>query len=120
MKKLMLFLTALAFLFVTCTPTYIYKESENPRYCRPDPRARYICETPKDCDRYLEALCYHVRLNNQAQEVNVIDHRGVILRGQMDFDPETPSAEKMVFDGSVYDPHHHKWMHDGRLEMPAP
>ena len=43
-----------------------------------------------------------------------------ILRGKMDLDPETPTAEKMMFVGSVYDPHYHKWMHDVRLEMPAP
>ena len=117
MKKLMLSLTALAFLFVTCTPTYIYKESENPRYCRPDPRARYHCTTPEDCDRYFEALGYHARLNNEAQQVNVIDHRGFILLGKM---YEKPTAERMIFDGSVYDPRHHKWMHDVRFEMAAP
>jgi hypothetical protein len=117
MKKLIPFLTALAFLFVTCTPTYIYKESENPRYCRPDPRARYHCTTPEDCDRYFEALGYHARLNNEAQQVNVIDHRGFILQGKM---YEKPAAERMIFDGSVYDPRHHKWMHDVRFEMAAP
>ena len=120
MKKLIPFLPVLAFLFVTCTPTYVYNESTNPRYSKPDPRARYNCTTSKDCDRYFEALGYHVRLNNQAQQINVEDHRGVILRGKMDFDRETPTAEKMMFVGSVYDPHYHKWMHDVRLEMPEP
>ena len=111
------FLTALAFLFVTCTPTYVYKESTNPRYCKPDPRARYHCTKPEDCDRYFEALGYHARLNNEAQQVNVIDHRGFMLQGKM---YEESTAEKMMFVGSVYDPHHHKWMHDVRLEMAAP
>jgi len=120
MKKLMPFLPVLAFLFVTCTPTYVYKESTNSRYCRPDPRARYQFTTPEDCDRYFEALGYHVRLNNEVQQVNVEDHRGVILRGKMDFDPETSTAEKMMLVESVYDPHHHKCMHDVRLKMPAP
>ena len=120
MKKLMPFLPVLAFLLVTCSRTYVYNESTNPRYLRPDPRDRYICETPEDCDRYFEALCYHLRLNHEAQQVNVTDHRGVILQGQMDFDPKTLTAEKMIFVGSVYDPHHHKWMHDVRLEMPTP
>ena len=117
MKNLMLFPTALAFLFITCTPTYVYKESTNPRYCRPDPRARYHCRTSEDCDRYFEALGYHSRLNNEAQQVNVIDHRGFMLQGKM---YEEPAAERMIFDGSVYDPHHRKWMHNVRLEMPAP
>jgi hypothetical protein len=40
-----------------------------------------------------------------------------MLQGKM---YEEPTAEKMMFVGSVYDPHHHKWMHDVRLEMPAP
>jgi len=117
MKKLMPFLPVLAFLFVTCTPTYVYKESTNSRYCRPDPRARYHCTTPEDCDRYFEALGYHARLNNEAQQVNIIDHRGFILQGKM---YEKPAAERMIFDGSVYDPRHHKWMHDVRFEMAAP
>lgn len=117
MKKLMPFLPVLTFLFVTCTPTYLYNESTNPRYCRPDPRARYHCTTPEDCDRYFEALCYHARLNNEAQQVNVIDHRGYMLQGKM---YDKPTAGKMMFVGSVYDPHHQKWIHDVRLEMPAP
>jgi len=117
MKKLMPFLPVLAFLLVTCTRTYIYNESTNPRYCRPDPRARYQCTTPKDCERYFEALGYHARLNSEAQQVNVIDHRGFMLQGKM-YDKNT--AGKMMFVGSVYDPHHHKWIHDVRFEMPAP
>ena len=117
MKKLMPFLPVVAFLLVTCSRTYVYNESTNPRYLRPDPRARYICETPKDCDRYFEALGSHARLNNEGQQVNIIDHRGFMLQGKM---YEEPTAEKMMFVGSIYDPHHHKWMHDVRLEMPAP
>ena len=117
MKKLMPFLPVLALLFVTCTPTYIYKESTHPRYCRPDPRARYQCTTPEDCDRYFEALCYHARLNNEDQKVNLIDHRGFMLQGKLH---EKPTEGKMIFDGSVYDPNRHKWMHNVSLEIPTP
>jgi hypothetical protein len=116
MKKLVPFIPVLAFLFVTCTSTYVYKESTNPRYCRPDPRARYLCKTPKDCERYFEALCYHARLNHEAQKVNVIDHRGYMFQGKM---YEEPTAKKMMFEGSVYDPNQHKWMHNVRLEVPV-
>jgi hypothetical protein len=116
MRNLMSFLPVLALFFVTCTPTYVYKESTNPRYCKPDPRARYHCTTPEDCERYFEALCYHARLNNEAQKVNLIDHRGFMFQGKVQ---GKSVAGKMIFDGSVYDPHQHKWMNNVRLEMPA-
>ena len=118
MKMLMPFLPVLAFLFVTCsTPTYVYEESTNPRYIRPDPRARYHCTTPADCDRYFEALCYHARLNHEVQKVNLIDQRGFMLEGKV---YEDPAARKMMFEGFVYDPNQHKWMHNVRIEMPKP
>jgi hypothetical protein len=117
MKKLMPFLPVLAFLFVTCTPTHVYKESTNPRYTRPDPRARYHCTTSEDCDRYFEALAYHARLNNEAQEVNLIDNHGYMFQGKM---YEKPTAGKMIFAGSVYEPNQNKWIHKVVLEMPVP
>jgi len=117
MKKLMPFLPVLALLFVTCTPTYVYKESTNPRYTRPDPRARYHCKTSEDCDRYFEALAYHSRLNSEAQEVNLIDNHGYIFQGKLH---EKPTGGKMKFAGSVYDPNQNKWIHEVVLEMPEP
>ena len=118
MKKLMPFLPALAFLFVTCgTPTYVYEESTYPRYYRPDPRARYHCTTPADCDKYFEALYYYAHLNHEAQKINLIDHRGFMLEGKV---YENPAAGKMMFDGFVYDPNQQRWMHDVGVEMPTP
>jgi hypothetical protein len=33
---------------------------------------------------------------------------------------ENPTGGKMIFDGSVYDPNQHKWMHNVSLDMPTP
>ena len=117
MKKLMPFLLVLAFLSVSCTSTYVYKESTNPRYTRPDPRARYHCKTSEDCDRYFEALGYHARLNHEGQKVDLIDNHGCMFQGKL---YEEPASGKMIFDGSVYDPNQHKWLHNVSLDVPAP
>jgi len=117
MKKLPPLLLVLAFLLVACTRTLVYNESTNPRYTRPDPRARYLCKTPKDCERYFEALYYHARLNHEAQKVDLIDHDGFMFQGKL---YEKPTGAKMMFVGSVYDPSQHKWIHKVMLEMPPP
>jgi hypothetical protein len=39
-----------------------------------------------------------------------------MLQGKM---YERHAAGKMMFEGSVYDPNQHKWLHNVRLEVPA-
>jgi hypothetical protein len=33
---------------------------------------------------------------------------------------EEPAAGKMIFEGFVYDPNQHKWLHNVSLEVPSP